>query len=414
MSESSLDTIESAVEAIQQGKMIVVVDDEDRENEGDLLMSAELATPESVNFMIREARGLLCAPMTGEIADNFNLPIMIGEKESDEKWGTAFTVSVDARSATTGISAPERTMTLNLLASPNAKKEDFVKPGHIFPLRAREGGVLKRAGHTESTVDLMKLAGLRPVGAICEILNEDGTMARYPQLMEFRKKHGLKMISVAQIIDHRRKNEKHVWRESEASLPTIFGNFRIIVYGNDIDNQNHVVVMKGTEEDLKNSPTPPIVRVHSECFTGDVLGSLRCDCGDQLHNAMMMIEKEGLGLVLYMRQEGRGIGLANKIRAYHLQDTKGLDTVEANLHLGFKADLRDYGVGAQILDDLGLSTIRLITNNPTKIVGLEGFGIRISERVPIVVTYNKLNQFYMKTKQDKMGHLIEVDMNSKQ
>ncbi len=398
---NALNTIDEALIEIRKGNMVIVVDDETRENEGDLVMAAELATPEKVNFIISEARGLLCAPITSERAEKLNLPVMT--EESDEKWGTAFTISVDAVNVSTGISAFERSETLRKLASPAASKDDFVRPGHIFPLQAKPGGVLKRAGHTEATVDLIRLAGLHEAGVICEILNRDGTMARMPQLLDFAKKHDLKIISVAQLIEYRRINEKHVWKEAEADLPTEYGNFRIMIFRNDIDEKEHAVLVKGKIRE----GYPILVRVHSECFTGDLLGSLRCDCGEQLHRAMSLIEKEGCGAVLYMRQEGRGIGLVNKIKAYALQDEKGLDTVEANIELGFKADLRDYGIGAQILRDIGLTKIKLLTNNPKKIIGLEGFGIEIVERIPLVIKANEINKKYMMTKKNKMGHILD-------
>ena len=400
MEKFMFNSVEEAVEEIKNGGMIIVVDDEDRENEGDLVMSAQLATNEKINFIIKEARGLICAPMTGEKTEKLDLPIM--SEDSDEKWGTAFTVSVDYRDTNTGISAPERTLTLNKLAQPDARKEDFVRPGHIFPLKARNGGVLKRSGHTEAAVDLLTLAGLEPVGVICEILNDDGTMARLPQLSDFAKKYNMKIISVAQIIEYRRNKEKHIWREAEAHLPTKYGDFKIIIYRSDIDDKDHIALVKG---DLSGCKTA-LVRVHSECFTGDILGSLRCDCGEQLHHALAMIENEGCGVLVYMRQEGRGIGLVNKIKAYALQESRGMDTVEANIHLGFKPDLRDYGIGAQILKDLGLSKIRLLTNNPTKIVGLQGYGIEIAERIPILEEPNEINEGYMLTKKNKMGHIL--------
>ena len=392
-------TVEEAISDIRAGRFIIILDDENRENEGDLMMAAEMVTPEAINFMARFGRGLICMPMTAERLRELDIPLMTSQ--NTESMGTAFTVSVDARiNTTTGISAFDRATTVHALIDPVTRRNDIVTPGHLFPLQAKEGGVLRRTGHTEACVDLARLAGLQPAGVIVEIMNDDGTMARLPQLERFAQEHGLKMLTIESLIRYRMQYEKLVCRISEVSMPTEYGLFTAIGYESVLDGQCHIALVAG-------DPTCPdaLVRVHSECLTGDVFSSKRCDCGEQLRRALQLISKNGNGVLLYMRQEGRGIGLANKLRAYALQDG-GSDTVEANHRLGYPADLRDYGIGAQILVDLGIKQIRLLTNNPRKVIGLEGYGLEIAERVPLEVEPNNINRRYLETKRDKMQHLL--------
>jgi 3,4-dihydroxy 2-butanone 4-phosphate synthase/GTP cyclohydrolase II len=393
--------IEEILEEIKAGKMVIVCDDEDRENEGDLTIAAEFVTPEDINFMTLYGRGLICLPMAGEMVDRLEIPDMVQHNYS--RMGTAFTASIEAKNGTTtGISAADRAHTCRVAVDDETGPDDLVMPGHVFPLRARPGGVLQRAGQTEAAVDLARLAGLKPAGVICEIMNEDGTMARVPDLEKFAQEHGIKMVTVAQIIEYRRRYERHVKFSVETRLPTEFGEFRLRAYENDVDELTHLALVMGEPEGKDDV----LVRVHSACLTGDALHSLRCDCGGQLEKAMARIADEGEGVLVYMQQEGRGIGLLNKMKAYHLQD-EGLDTVEANQRLGFAPDLRDYGIGALILKDLGLSRIRLMTNNLTKVVGLQGFGLEIAERIPLEVEPNGENKRYLKTKREKLNHVFD-------
>jgi 3,4-dihydroxy 2-butanone 4-phosphate synthase/GTP cyclohydrolase II len=398
--KNNFDRIESVVADIRRGKMVVVVDDAGRENEGDLILAAEKATPKNISFMVRYTSGVICVPMIGDDLDRLELPLMT--QQNLERMRTAYTISVDAaRGVTTGISAADRAQTIQRLANPKTQPTDLVRPGHIFPLRYREGGVLRRAGHTEAAIDLARLAGLRPAGVIAEIVNDDGSMSRLPQLLKFAKKHKLKICAVADLIEYRRTREKLVERVEVVKMPTDYGDFDLHLYRSKVDGQHHLALVRGDIAGKKDV----LVRVHSECLTGDVFGSRRCDCGPQLHQAMKQVSEAGRGVILYMRQEGRGIGLAPKILAYKLQE-QGLDTVEANEKLGYGMDLREYGLGAQILVDLGLKTIRLLTNNPKKVVGLEGYGLKITEQVPIKIKSNPHNERYLKTKREKLGHLL--------
>jgi len=402
MEKYKFNTIDEAIDDIAKGKLVILVDDEDRENEGDLCMAAEKVTPEAINFMARYGRGLICLSLTPERVEELKLPMMTEDNTSP--FGTAFTVSIEAKKGvTTGISAADRATTIRTAIAPDTKPEDLVRPGHVFPLKARPGGVLQRAGQTEGSVDLSRLSGLYPAGVICEIMNDDGTMARVPELIEFAKKQNLKTVTIKDLIKYRMRTESFVKRLVSVKMPTEYGGeFNAIAYANEIDNTVYIALVKG---EIKPEDEV-LVRVHSQCLTGEVFGSKRCDCGEQLHRAMEMVSREGKGVILYVRQEGRGIGLINKLKAYELQD-KGLDTVEANIRLGFKPDLRDYGVGAQILVDLGVRKMKLMTNNPKKIVGLEGYGLKVVERVPIEAKPHEKNIIYLKTKKKKLGHMLD-------
>ena len=398
-------TVEQAIDAIRNGGMVILVDDEDRENEGDLTMAAEKATPEAINFMAKYGRGLICLSMTGEMCDQLDLPLMV--KHNTSPFQTGFTISIEAKhGVTTGISAADRATTIQTAVAVDAKPGDLVRPGHVFPLRARNGGVMVRVGQTEGSVDLARLAGLRPAGVICEVMDEDGTMARMPALKQFSETHGIGIVTIADLVEYRMRKESFVHRAAETTIPTEHGGeFRIIAFENDVDDLLHIALVKG----VIDADQPVLVRVHSECMTGDIFGSLRCDCGDQLHKAMAMMEKEGQGVIVYLRQEGRGIGLVNKLKAYELQQKQGLDTVEANRKLGFKDDLRDYGIGAQLLRNLGVRKMRLLTNNPKKMVGLEGYGLSIVEQIPIEAAPNEYNRCYLECKKLKMGHLLQLE-----
>ncbi len=395
-------TIPEVLSDLKKGRLIIVIDDEDRENEGDLVVAAQFASPKNINFMAKHGRGIICVPMESRRLEELGIDLMV--QENSDEFKTAWTVSIDAkRGVTTGISAYDRARTVKTLIDPKTKKDDLVRPGHLFPLRSREGGVLVRAGHTEASVDLMRLAGLYPAAAICEIMNDDGSMARTPDLIGFAKKHKLKICTIRNLIEYRRRKEKLVFKAVETKIMNNYGEFKLVAYESTVDRDYHVALVMGEISTEKKV----LVRVHSECFTGDVLGSKRCDCGEQLHNALQLIAKEGTGVLLYIRQEGRGIGLLNKLKAYQLQD-QGLDTVQANERLGFPADLRHYGVGAQILADLGIRKIRLLTNNPKKIVGLEGYGLKVVERVPIQIKPGPHNRKYLETKKKKMGHFLDL------